>query len=89
MPCRPAARPQRGPATDDRPALRGRVLSSCEQPADEREERKVASVEQAASRLGRSRVVWFRSTAHDVHVHRPDALADAILAAVQDGFLWT
>jgi len=36
--------------------------------------------------LARARVVWFHDTAHDVHVHRPQALARVMLEALADGF---
>jgi pimeloyl-ACP methyl ester carboxylesterase len=47
---------------------------------------KQAQVEKAASSLARSRVHWFESTDHDIHVHRPQELAALILEAVDDGF---
>ena len=51
--------------------------------------RKRESVAAAESALFRSRVHWFENTAHDIHVHRPDALADLMLAALADGFYRT
>jgi pimeloyl-ACP methyl ester carboxylesterase len=41
---------------------------------------KHAQVAAAAASLPRSTVHWFRATAHDIHVHRPAALAELMLA---------
>ncbi len=43
-------------------------------------------VARAAASLPRARVVWFKQTAHDVHVHRPAALVRVMLDALADGF---
>ncbi len=47
---------------------------------------KERQVEQAAAGLARSRVHWFRSTDHDIHVQRPAELAEVMLHALSDGF---
>lgn len=49
-------------------------------------EQKQATVALAESRLKRCRVEWFRETSHDIHVHRPEALAASLLQALADGF---
>lgn len=36
--------------------------------------------------LARCRTVWFEDTDHDIHVHRPDRLANVLLEAVSSGF---
>ena len=43
-------------------------------------------VGEAEVAVPRARVVWFHDTAHDVHVHRPQALARVMLDALADGF---
>lgn len=43
-------------------------------------ERKRRQVEVAESLLKRVQLHWFENTAHDIHVHRPAALADLMLA---------
>lgn len=48
---------------------------------------KRQGVERAAAALAHARVHWFEDTDHDIHVHRPEALASVILDAVADGFL--
>jgi pimeloyl-ACP methyl ester carboxylesterase len=40
----------------------------------------------AQAALPRSKVHWFHDTAHDIHVHRPLALASLMLEQVQEGF---
>jgi len=45
--------------------------------------RQVAAAEQS---LPRSRTHWFEHTDHDIHVHRPQALAQAMIRALSDGF---
>lgn len=53
-------------------------------------ERMAAKVEQVAAAergLPRGTVHWFPNTDHDIHVHRPDALAALYLDALQNG-LW-
>ena len=47
---------------------------------------KRATAAVAERALPKARVVWFAETAHDVHVHRPEALARLMLAALADGF---
>lgn len=49
-------------------------------------ERKRNAVAQAQAALARCRVHRFESTDHDIHVHRPEALARVMLQAVADGF---
>lgn len=62
----------------------------CITPADtgdrEWSEHKRERVALAVDHLRRCRVRWFPETAHDIHVHRPQELADAMLEAVRDGF---
>jgi pimeloyl-ACP methyl ester carboxylesterase len=41
---------------------------------------KRRQVETAAAQLAEVEVHWFGATAHDIHVHRPEALADLMLA---------
>jgi len=36
--------------------------------------------------LSRSEVHWFRATAHDIHIHRPEALSSLFLSAIARGF---
>jgi len=48
--------------------------------------RKRTEVEKAEAGLASARVHWFEDTAHDIHVHRPAALANWLLEAVTDGF---
>lgn len=52
----------------------------------ERLERKRESVAQAEKAIPKAQVHWFENTAHDIHIHRPDALADLLLGALRDGF---
>lgn len=40
----------------------------------------------AETGLARCRTAWFEDTDHDIHVHRPDRLADILLEAVSSGF---
>jgi pimeloyl-ACP methyl ester carboxylesterase len=47
--------------------------------------RKMVAAAQAA--LPRAQVHWFPATDHDIHVHRPDALAELFLRAVENG-IW-
>lgn len=59
-------------------------------PADtgdtQRSNRKRQAVKQAEECLSRCRVHWFEATAHDIHVHRPEALAQVMLQTLEDGF---
>jgi len=59
-------------------------------PADSGDAERVAAkreaVDRAATSLARCRVHWFEDTAHDIHVERPEDLADTMLAALGDGF---
>ncbi len=48
---------------------------------------KRAGIETAAARLPRGRTVWFTGHDHDVHAQAPEAVAAALLGAVEDGFL--
>jgi pimeloyl-ACP methyl ester carboxylesterase len=52
-----------------------------------RMEMKRAALARAEQALPRSRVLWFAGADHDIHVHRPNALAEFILGAFADGFL--
>ena len=52
----------------------------------DRHDHKEAAVAAAAAALPQSSLRWFTDTAHDIHVHRPDALADWILEALEEGF---
>lgn len=52
----------------------------------ERLERKRESVDQAAKVIPKAQVHWFENTAHDIHIHRPDILADLLLGALREGF---
>ncbi len=47
--------------------------------------RKLVAAAQAG--LPRAEIHWFPATDHDIHVHRPDALAELFLQAVQEG-IW-
>jgi pimeloyl-ACP methyl ester carboxylesterase len=47
---------------------------------------KHAAVTRAETSLPRCRVRWFENTAHDIHVERPDELAELMLASLADGF---
>lgn len=49
-------------------------------------EQKRTSVRQAEAGLSHCRVRWFPSTDHDIHVHRPEELADVMLEALLNGF---
>lgn len=50
------------------------------------DDNKVRWVQAAEAGLEKVRVRWFDETAHDIHVHRPDELADWILQALEEGF---
>lgn len=57
-----------------------------------RPERAIATEESLAALLGdppRAAVRWFEDTDHDIHVHRPDALADWLLDLAGNGFTGT
>lgn len=54
---------------------------------DDRPEVKVQQVEAARAGLARSEVHWFDQTHHDIHIHRPDALAAVLLDAADHG-IW-
>ncbi len=47
-------------------------------------ERKRTNIERAERGLGRSRLVWFKDTVHDVPVQRPRELAEAITTFVRE-----
>ncbi|MDP9405666.1 MAG: alpha/beta hydrolase [Actinomycetota bacterium] len=47
---------------------------------------KRAEVDAAAAALARARVRWFPDSDHDVHLQRPAEVAQALRAAVDDGF---
>ncbi len=47
---------------------------------------KEVQVDRATAGLARSRVHWFRSTDHDIHVQRPRELAEVMLGALAEGF---
>ena len=47
---------------------------------------KREAVADAEALLPAANVVWFHDTAHDIHVHRPAALARLMLGALEDGF---
>lgn len=49
-------------------------------------EHKQERVARAEEGLRRCRVRWFPETAHDIHVHRPQELAQVMLEAVSHGF---
>lgn len=44
-----------------------------------------AMVEAAQKGLKRVEIHWFKDTDHDIHMHRPEALADLFLQSLQDG----
>jgi pimeloyl-ACP methyl ester carboxylesterase len=48
--------------------------------------RQAAQVTEAQAGLARVIVRWFEDTEHDIHVHRPAALAEWMLAELRDGF---
>lgn len=56
-------------------------------PDGARVDQKRASIRVAEAKLSRCRVRWFEATDHDIHVQRPDALADIVLGSLDDGFL--
>jgi pimeloyl-ACP methyl ester carboxylesterase len=51
-------------------------------------EHRRAQVETAARAIRRSRVLYFRNTVHDIPLHRPRKLANAIIAFSQDLNTW-
>ncbi|MEM7539112.1 MAG: alpha/beta hydrolase [Chloroflexota bacterium] len=53
----------------------------------ERFQSKAASVERATTLLPKSTVHWFDNTDHDIHVHRPQQLADVLLHHEREG-IW-
>lgn len=53
---------------------------------ENRRRRKENEVATAEERLPRSRTRWFENTEHDIHVHRPEMLADWMLEALDEGF---
>ncbi|MCE2468323.1 MAG: alpha/beta hydrolase, partial [Caldilineaceae bacterium] len=53
----------------------------------ERIEYRRQQVALAEEGLARSRTMWFKDTDHDIHVHRPQRLAEVLLEAVSSG-LW-
>lgn len=50
-------------------------------------EQRGEAVAAALERIPRARAHWFADAHHDVHLQRPDEVADLLLAAVADGFL--
>lgn len=52
----------------------------------ERARHRRQQVAYAEASLERCRTVWFEDTDHDIHVHRPDRLANVLLEAVSSGF---
>ncbi len=50
-------------------------------------ERKTHQVVAAQEGLARVDVHWFHNTHHDIHIHRPDALADLMLTSLDSG-IW-
>ena len=69
------------------PRVQEPVLICPAQVADaERVHTKELQVAAAEQGLPHSRTHWFEQTAHDIHVHRPQALADVMLTALADGF---
>jgi len=52
----------------------------------ERARHRRQQVAHAETSLERCRTVWFEDTDHDIHVHRPDRLANVLLEAVSSGF---
>jgi pimeloyl-ACP methyl ester carboxylesterase len=65
------------------------VIAAATRPGDTWIDLKREGITAATSALPRSRVVWFENTSHDIHVHRPDKLADLMLGALGDGFFRT
>lgn len=63
------------------------LIVAADDGAARREWRKETEVARAQAGLRRVRVHWFRDTAHDVHVHRPEELAALMLETLRDGFL--
>jgi pimeloyl-ACP methyl ester carboxylesterase len=49
------------------------------------QKRKLVTAAEAG--LPRCEVHWFPATDHDIHIHRPDELAQLFLRAVQEG-IW-
>lgn len=77
---------------DQKPsALYGRVrtptlIAVADQGPAHRLERKRQEVAAAERALARAAVRWFHDTQHDIHVHRPEALAQWMLQEHQAGF---
>lgn len=63
------------------PQVTAPVLICVAHSGDDWSERKRALVAAAQTGLPRSEVHWFSATDHDIHVHRPDALAELFLQA--------
>jgi pimeloyl-ACP methyl ester carboxylesterase len=59
------------------------VAESSRRESNPRKRDEVAVAERA---LAKASALWFKETAHDIHVEKPAELADWILAAVRDGF---
>ncbi len=62
------------------------IIPAADSSDSARQQLKERQVERAAAGLARSRVHWFRSTDHDIHVQRPAELSEVMLRAIADGF---
>jgi pimeloyl-ACP methyl ester carboxylesterase len=62
------------------------LIAVADQGPPQRMERKQGEVAEAEASIPRCRVKWFGDTAHDIHVHRPAALAGWMLEAVEVGY---
>ena len=52
----------------------------------ERGQRRMMSVDQAEEMLPQSKTVWLEDSIHDVHIQRPELVADLIKSHMADGF---
>jgi pimeloyl-ACP methyl ester carboxylesterase len=69
------------------PQLTAPVLVAVADSGDDWTERKRRQVAEAQALIPQVQVHWFEATDHDIHVHRPQALAELFLQAVEGG-IW-
>lgn len=53
---------------------------------EERNQRRMMSIEEAVQKLPNSKTVWLENSIHDVPIQRPELVADLIKSHVADGF---
>jgi 3-oxoadipate enol-lactonase len=62
------------------------ICAAASQADPEWTQNKIKQVANAQVALPNSRVSWFDDTDHDIHVHKPAALAELLLETIQNGF---